>query len=306
MQKTLNRSLTCSGVGLHSGALVNMVLHPAAAGHGIVFVRTDIVDGDNIIPARYDLVTDTRLCTLISNANRASVGTIEHLMSALRGCGVDNVLVALDGPEVPIMDGSSIPFVEMIEAAGLETQNAPRRAIRILKDISVCDGDKSARLSPSDAFVFGGEIDFAHPLIGRQTYETKLVNGNFRHDIASARTFGFIREVEFLREQGLARGGSLDNAVVLDDLAVINSGGLRFDDEFIRHKLLDAIGDLYLAGAPILGRYDSVRSGHALNNALLHQIFASPDSWEWAEIMDPPDLISAGADKIRLPVHAPL
>ena len=296
MQKTLDTSVTCSGVGLHSGAKVILTLRPAPAHHGIVFIRTDLSDTDNRIPARYDLVTDTRMCTLISNEAGASVGTIEHLMSALRGCGVDNALVELDGPEVPIMDGSSIPFVEMIDDTGLRAQSAPRRAIRILKDISVRDGDKSACLSPAEAFVFGGEISFVHPAIGRQAFETKLVNGNFRHDIASARTFGFFKEVEFLRQQGLARGGSLDNAIVLDELAVMNADGLRFDDEFIRHKLLDAIGDLYLAGAPILGRYDSIRAGHALNNALLHQLFASPEAWEWAEIIDQPDMVNAGRD----------
>ncbi len=301
MQKTLKASVTCHGVGLHSGAKVTLTLCPAPVHHGIVFVRTDLACVDNRIPARYDRVTDTRLCTLISNVDGASVGTIEHLMSALRGCGVDNALVELDGPEVPIMDGSSIPFVEMIDEIGLRTQDAPRRAIRILRDIQVHDGDKSAVLSPAEAFVFGGMIDFVHPAIGHQAFETKLVNGNFRHDIASARTFGFVREVEFLRQQGLARGGSLDNAIVLDDLAVMNVGGLRFDDEFIRHKLLDAIGDLYLAGAPILGRYDSVRAGHALNNALLHQLFASPESWEWVEMRDQPGIVCAGHDAELVP-----
>lgn len=286
MQKTLNRAVSCSGVGLHSGAKVLLTLRPAPAGHGIVFVRTDLNGIDNRIPARYNLVSDTRLCTLIANKDGASVGTIEHLMSALRGCGVDNALIEIDGPEVPIMDGSSIPFVEMIDETGLCAQDTPRRAIRILADIVVRDGDKMARLSPANAFVFGGVIDFVHPAIGHQSFETRLVNGNFRHDIASARTFGFAREVEFLRQQGLARGGSLENAIVLDDMTVMNAEGLRFDDEFIRHKLLDAIGDLYLAGAPILGRYDSIRAGHAVNNALLHQLFASPDSWEWTEMMD--------------------
>lgn len=301
MQKTLATPVTCSGIGLHSGARVTLTLRPAPAHHGIVFIRTDLTDTDNRIPARYHLVTDTRLCTLISNKAGASVGTIEHLMSALRGCGVDNAVIELDGPEVPIMDGSSIPFVEMIDETGLRSQAAPRRSIRILREISVRDGNKSAALSPADAFVFSGEIDFVHPAIGRQSFETKLVNGNFRHDIATARTFGFVREVEFLRQQGLAQGGSLDNAIVLDDLAVMNVEGLRFDDEFIRHKLLDAIGDLYLAGAPILGRYDSVRAGHALNNALLRQLFASPEAWEWVETRDQPETVRAERESALLP-----
>lgn len=264
-----------------------MTLRPAPADHGIVFVRTDLT-GDNIIPARYDRVVDTRLCTLIANDSGASVGTVEHLMSALRGCGIDNLLIALNGPEVPIMDGSSAPFIALIDEAGEALQDVPRRVIRILKEVTVRDGDKMARLSPANGFVFGGEITFVHPSIGRQEFEVQLVNGNFRHDIARARTFGFAKEVEFLRQQGLARGGSLDNAIVLTEDSVMNDGGLRFDDEFIRHKLLDAIGDLYLAGAPILGRYDSSRAGHAINNALLHALFAAPESWEWVDLVDGP------------------
>ncbi len=279
MQKTIIKSVQCHGIGLHSGARVDLTLRPAPADHGIVFVRIDLPEGENRIPALYDRVVDTRLCTVIGNKAGASVGTIEHLMSALCGCGIDNVVVELDGPEVPIMDGSSALFVDLIDEAGVQTQIQPRRAIQVLKEIVVEENGKTASLSPANGFIFGGEIDFVHPSIGRQAFQTKLVNGNFRHDIASARTFGFAKEVEFMRQNGLARGGSLDNAIVLNDTAIINDGGLRFDDEFIRHKLLDAIGDLYLAGGPILGAYDGSKAGHALNNALLRKLMATPDAW---------------------------
>lgn len=280
MQKTFNKEISCNGIGLHSGAMVTLTLRPAPADHGIVFVRTDVSGKDNVVPALYDRVTDTRLCTVIANDAGVSVGTIEHLMSALRGCGVDNAILELDGPEVPLMDGSSIAFVEMIDAVGIRSQPQPRRAIQVLREVVVEDETgKTARLTPSNEFIFGGEIEFSHPSIGRQSFKTKLVNGNFRHDIATARTFGFAREVEFLRQNGLIKGGSLDNAIVLSDTSIMNAEGLRFTDEFIRHKLLDAIGDLYLAGGPILGAYDSVKAGHALNNALLRKLFATEGAW---------------------------
>lgn len=279
MQQTLKSSVQCVGVGLHSGADVTMVINPAGADHGIVFVRTDVTNGDNRIPARWDHVVDTRMCTVVANKNGASVGTIEHLMAALRGCGVDNALIELNGPEIPVMDGSSAPFVALIDSVGTKAQESPRRAIRVLKEVEVRDGDKVVRLRPSNGAVFGGAIDFNHPSIGHQTYQTRLVNGNFRHDIADARTFGFVQEVEALRAAGLARGGSLDNAIVLNDAGVMNDGGLRFVDEFIRHKLLDAIGDLYLAGGPIIGEYDGFKAGHALNNQILHVLFSTPGAW---------------------------
>lgn len=279
MQHTLKNEITCSGVGLHSGKDITMTLRPAEANTGITFIRTDITGSDNIIPGRWDYVVDTQLCTVVGNEAGATVGTVEHVLSALRGCGVDNVIIELDGPEIPAVDGSAKPFVDLIDRAEIKSQKAPRRAIKILKDIEVQDGDKMAKLSPATGCVFGGEIDFNHPHIGRQRYETKLVNGNFRHDIAEARTFGFLQEVEWMRSNGLALGGSLDNAIVLDDGKVMNPGGLRFHNEFIRHKLLDAIGDLYLAGSPILGAYDSHRAGHAMNNKLLHALFADPEAY---------------------------
>jgi UDP-3-O-[3-hydroxymyristoyl] N-acetylglucosamine deacetylase len=283
MQTTLLNTISCTGIGLHSGSDVTLTLRPAPADHGIVFVRVDL-SGDNVIPALYDRVVDTRLCTVIANEAGASVGTIEHLMSALRGCGIDNAIIELNGPEVPIMDGSAEPFVQLIEKASTREQPMPRRAIQVLKEIVVEENGKIARLSPANGFIFGGEIDFAHPSIGTQTFQTRLVNGNFRHDIAAARTFGFAQEVEMMRQKGLARGGSLDNAIVLSETAVLNIEGLRFDDEFIRHKLLDAIGDLYLAGGPILGAYDGFKAGHAMNNAVLRKLFATPDAWAMVDL----------------------
>ena len=283
MQQTLKRSVTLTGIGLHSGSDMTLMLHPAAAGKGVVFIRADVTDRDNVIPALWDRVVDTKLCTVVGNEAGVTVGTIEHLMAALRGCHIDNAIVELDGPEVPVMDGSAQAFVALIDEAGIAQQDASRRAIRVLKDVVVEDGGKSVRLSPSSDSVFTGEIDFDHPAIGRQSGHIKLVNGNFRHHMADARTFGFMQEVEFLRQNGLALGGSLDNAIVLGPDTVLNTGGLRSPDEFIRHKLLDAVGDIYLAGAPLLAAYQGDKAGHALNNAVLRQLFATPDAWEYAE-----------------------
>ena len=284
MQHTLKSQIKSHGIGLHSGKDIQMVMRPAAAHEGIVFVRTDIEDGDNRIPALWDRVVDTQLCTVIANENGAHVATIEHLMSALRGCGVDNVIIELDGPEVPVMDGSAMPFVEMIEEAGLQAQFVPRRAIKILKEVTAEHDGKRVTLKPAVGSVFGGEIDFDHPEIGTQRFETQLLNGNFKHDIADARTFGFLHEVHQLRRNGLALGGSLENAIVLDEESVLNPDGLRFQNEFIRHKLLDAIGDLYLAGGQILGAYDGYKAGHAMNNAILRQLFADPESWTYVDL----------------------
>ncbi|NCC21123.1 MAG: UDP-3-O-acyl-N-acetylglucosamine deacetylase [Alphaproteobacteria bacterium] len=286
MQHTLKDTASLSGIGLHSGASVEMHIHPAEEDTGIVFFRSDVKNGGRIVAARWNRVVDTRLCTVVGNEYGVSVGTIEHLMAALRGCGVDNAVVELNGPEVPVMDGSSVAFVEAIRAAGLARQAEPRRVIRVLKEISVEDGNRKVTLSPSDEFAFSGEIDFTHPSVGRQSFGTTLVNGNFVHDLADCRTFGFLHEVEYMRSQGLARGGSLENAIVLDEKGVMNPDGLRRPDEFIRHKLLDAVGDLYLAGAPILGAYHGIRAGHAVNNAVLHRLFADLDAFEIVRTYD--------------------
>lgn len=284
MQHTVLKPVFLSGTGLHSGAETTLRICPAEASSGIVFVRIDVADRDNVIPARWDSVVDTRLCTVVGNKDGVSVGTIEHLMAALSACGVDNARIELDGPEVPIMDGSSAPFVQAIRPIGLKTQAAPRRAIKILKEVMIEDGDKWVCLSPSIGSRFRAEIDFAHPSIGTQSYEVDMLSEQFALEVASARTFGFVHEVNALRAQGLALGGSLDNAIVLDQAKVMNPGGLRYDNEFARHKVLDAVGDIYLAGGPIIGLYDACKPGHALNNQILHKLFAAKDAWTYMDM----------------------
>ncbi len=284
MQHTLKTTALMVGIGLHSGRDITMRLIPADENTGIVFVRTDLEEGKNVIPALWNKVVDTQLCTVIGNEHGATVGTIEHLMSALRGCNIDNLLIEIDGAEVPAMDGSAMPFVEVIEQTGTQAQNKPKRAIRVLKEVSVEYEGKRVTLQPDTASVFAGEIEFDHADIGYQRFETRLVNGNFKHDIAEARTFGFFHEAEWLRSQGLGLGGSLDNAIILNHEGVMNPKGLRFSNEFIRHKLLDAIGDLYLAGGQIIGLYDGVKAGHAINNDILHELFSSDENWEYVDL----------------------
>ncbi|WP_341704845.1 UDP-3-O-acyl-N-acetylglucosamine deacetylase [Ferrovibrio sp.] len=279
-QKTLKNRIKCSGIGLHSGAMVHMVLNPAAPDTGVVFRRTDL-PGQPLIRAKHDQVTDLRMCTTVAAGEGIAVGTVEHLMAALAGLGVDNVLIDIDGPEVPVMDGSSAPFVFLIECADLIDQVAPRRYLKILKKVEVRDGEASAALLPAEGFAIDFEIEFANKMIGRQSAAFHLEPGRFKADIARARTFGFVQEVEQLRAMGLARGGSLENAVVLGHDRILNDDGLRYDDEFVRHKILDALGDLYLAGAPLIGRYEGRRSGHALNNRLLKALFADSAAFAW-------------------------
>jgi len=276
-QRTLKTSINCSGVGLHSGARITMTLHPAEKNSGIHFKRTDIAGAGAVIPALWDHVVDTRMCTTIGNRDGVSIGTVEHLMAALAGCGIDNALIELNGPEVPIMDGSSQPFVFLIECAGVVEQNAPRRIIRILKSVSVNAGE--ATLSPGTHLSLDFEIDFDSAAVSQQSLSIGIVNGSFAKELARARTFGFLHDVEALREAGLAKGGSLDNAIVVSGDKILNEGSLRYDDEFVRHKALDALGDLYLAGASIVGRFQGVCSGHATNNALLQALFADADAW---------------------------
>ena len=274
MQNTLKHTIGLVGTGLHSGAQVTLTLVPAPVDHGIVFVRSDLPEGENEIPALWNRVVDTKLCTVIANDHGAKVGTIEHLMSALAGLNIHNLRIEIDAEEVPIMDGSAAAFVEAFEATGIQPQEAPLRAIKILKPVTIEQDGKRITLSPADVTSYSGQIDFPHPAIGAQDYSIQLVNGNFKHEVADCRTFGFESEIEYLRSVGLARGGSLDNAIVLGKDSVLNPGGLRRADEFIRHKLLDAIGDLYLAGAPIIGAYEGIKPGHAMNNAILHALFA--------------------------------
>ena len=283
LQQTLKNSISCTGTGLHSGSKVTMTLCPAAPDTGIVFRRTDATASDIDILARWDNVVDTNLNTTLGNASGVTVGTVEHLMAALSGCAIDNAIVEIDGPEIPIMDGSAAPFVFLIECAGVIEQDRPRRAIEILKPVSVADGKRTAVLVPGAGFSVSVEIDFEAALVANQKLQVNLVNGTFRSEIARARTFGFDHEVAQLRAKGLARGGSLDNAVVVSGDRILNADGLRYDDEFVRHKVLDSIGDLYLAG-PIIGHFHGFRCGHALNNALLRSLFAQADAWRPAGV----------------------
>lgn len=278
-QRTLKSSISCTGVALHSGHKVSMTLSPAAIDTGIVFKRTDVAGAGAVIHATWDRVVDTRMCTTLGNEDAVMIGTVEHLMAALSGCGIDNAVVEVNGPEVPIMDGSAGPFVFLVECAGIAVQEAPRRVIRVLKPVTVGENGHTATLAPSGGFSLSFEIDFENGAVSRQALSVGLVNGTFKKELARARTFGFLHEVEQLWAAGLARGGSLDNAVVISGEKVLNEDGLRFDDEFVRHKVLDAVGDLYLAGAQIIGHFHGVRSGHATNNKLLRALFADPDAW---------------------------
>ncbi len=263
-----------------------MTLHPADAGAGISFHRTDVAADEADIPASWRNVVDNRLATTLGNKAGTRISTVEHLMAALAGCGIDNAVIDIDGPEVPVMDGSAAPFIFLIECAGVVEQAAPRRAIRIDRPISVGDEKRSISARPDEIFNISFEIDFEHAAVPRQALTMRLVNGTFKTEIARARTFGFADEVDALRKAGLALGGSLDNAVVISDGKVLNSDGLRYSDEFVRHKILDCVGDLYLAGGPIIGRIDALRSGHRLNHRLLNELFADDEAWSWVEMTD--------------------
>ncbi len=279
-QRTLKALTSATGVGLHTGRKVRMVLRPAQPDTGVVFRRIDL-DPVVDIPALAGSVGETRLSSCLVNGE-AKVYTVEHLMSALAGLGVDNVFIDLDGPEVPIMDGSAAPFAFLIQAAGIEEQPAPKRFIRVKRRVEVAEGDKWARLDPYEGYRLAFSIVFNHPVIDKsnQSVEIDFAETSYLKEIARARTFGFMQDVEQLREDGLALGGGLDNAVVLDEYRVLNAEGLRFGDEFIRHKVLDAIGDLYLMGKPMLTSFSAHKSGHALNNRLLRELIAQPDAWD--------------------------
>lgn len=274
----------CAGVGVHSGAHVRIVLSPAAADTGIVFIRSDVRGVDNIIRAHADSVGDTRNATTLRNDAGVEIATIEHLMSACMGLGVDNLIVEVDGPELPILDGSSAPFVQVLLNAGLKTLTAPQRVIRILAPVEVQMGAKRAALLPAEGFD-GLELDvtirFADAAIGVQRRSVQLSAETFLSDVADARTFGFLADVEAMRAAGLGRGASMDNTVVVGEGRVQNPEGLRFDDEFVRHKLLDAVGDLSLAGAPICGRFVADQPGHALNAFLVRALLDTPEAWRW-------------------------
>ncbi len=283
-QRTIKQLVKTTGVGLHSGRRVELTLRPAAPNTGIVFHRVDL---DQVVdfPVSADMVKDTRMASVMQK-DGARVSTVEHLMSALAGLGVDNLHVDLDAEEVPIMDGSAATFVYLLRSAGLEEQAAPKQFMRVLKPVEVREGDgadaKWARLEPHDGFALSFLIDFRHPAIDStaNSAEIDFATHSYTKEIARARTFGFASEVEALRSMGLARGGSLDNAIVMDEFRVLNSDGLRYDDEFVKHKILDAIGDLYMIGKPLVAKYVACKSGHAINNKLIRELLSRQDAWE--------------------------
>jgi UDP-3-O-[3-hydroxymyristoyl] N-acetylglucosamine deacetylase len=279
-QRTLKTVIRASCVGLHGGVKVNMTLRPAAPDTGIVFRRVDLPEPKDI-PAKAVLIGDTRMCSCLE-VDGVKVGTIEHLMSALCGLGIDNCWIDLDAPEVPILDGSAAPFVFLIQSAGIEEQNAPKKFIRVTKTIEVKVGDKWARFEPYDGYRLAFSIVFNHPAIDKsaQKAEIDFAEQSYVREVSRARTFGFMQEVEYLRENGLALGGGLENAIVLDEFRVLNQDGLRYGDEFVKHKILDAVGDLYLLGHPLLAAYSSHKGGHALNNQLARALLEQQESWE--------------------------
>ena len=279
-QRTLKNTIRATGVGLHSGEKVYLTLKPAPADSGIVFCRTDL-DPVVQIPAVAGNVGKTTMSTTLVKGD-VKVDTVEHLLSAMAGLGIDNAYVELSAPEVPIMDGSAGPFVFLIQSAGLEEQDAPKKFIRVLREVTISDGDKSATFVPFDGFKVSFTIDFDHPAFaGRtQTASVDFSSTSFVKEVSRARTFGFMRDIEYLRTQNMALGGSMDNAIVVDESAILNEDGLRYEDEFVKHKILDAIGDLYLLGNSLIGEFRGVKSGHELNNRLLRLLIEQKDAWE--------------------------
>lgn len=280
MQATVKKKVGFQGVGLHSGAPASLEINPAPAGHGIVFRRTDLTPAVDIA-ARWDNVTPSKLCTLLDDGQGTTLSTVEHIMAALAGTGIYNALIKVDGPEVPILDGSSAQFVRGILSAGIAPQAVSLKAIRVLKPVEVREGEAFARLSPADHLEIDFQIDFVDEAIGRQEKRLDMANGAFLRELADSRTFCRQADVDAMRKNGLALGGTYLNAVVVDGARVLSPGGLRHHDEAVRHKMLDAMGDLALAGAPILGRYTGHRAGHAMTNRLLRALFADPTAWAW-------------------------
>ena len=279
-QQTIKESISFSGIGLHSGRHVEMQLIPAEVDHGVKFIRTD-KKINNVIEAVWSNVSETVLSTTIANESNLKISTIEHLMSALSGLHIDNLIIHINASEVPIMDGSSKPFVDLIENVGIKIQNKKRKLLNVKKSIEVKKGNSSAKIIPNNQFSIDFEIDFPSQLVSKQSCQLQLINGNYKTDIAAARTFGFEKDVENLRSKGLALGGSIDNAVVVGENQILNKDGLRYTDEFVRHKILDSIGDLYLAGSPILGYFFGNKSGHHLNNQLLRKLFSDDSNYEY-------------------------
>jgi UDP-3-O-[3-hydroxymyristoyl] N-acetylglucosamine deacetylase len=298
-QRTIETEVRCSGVGLHTGAPVTLVLKPAPEGYGVTFQRSD-VPGARLIPARHANVVDSSLATTLGREG-VRVGTVEHLCAALGGLGVDNLKVELDGPEVPIMDGSAAPFCYLLRSAGIVEQRRTKKFLVLRRRVAVRDGDKLAELAPAQQFRVRCNIDFKHPLISDQSFELEFSDRSFHREISRARTFGFLRDVEALKKAGLARGGSLENAIVVDDFSILNPDGLRYPDEFVRHKILDAMGDLFLIGMPVIGHLTALKSGHALNHRLVAQVLSDPANFQ---------VIAATAQELerlelKLPAFAP-
>jgi len=288
-QRTLKNVIRATGVGLHSGDKVYLTLHPAEPDTGIVFRRTDL-DPVVEIPAKAENVGDTKLSTTLMNGD-VRVSTVEHLMSAFAGLGIDNLIVDVSGPEVPIMDGSASPFVFLLQSAGIREQDAAKKFIRVTRDVTIQQDDKAVTFKPFDGFKVNFEIDFDHPVFKTQvlTASVDFSSTSFVKEVSRARTFGFMHEFEYLRSVGLARGGSFENAIVVDDLKILNEDGLRYEDEFVKHKILDAIGDLYLLGNSLIGEFSAHKSGHALNNTALRALIADTDAWEVVTVVDNPE-----------------
>ncbi len=286
-QRTIKQSISATGVGLHKGEKVQLTLRPAPANTGIVFRRVDL-DPVVDIKASPDAVGETTLCTCLVNEDNVQISTVEHLLAAIAGLGIDNLIIDVDSPEIPIMDGSALPFVYLLQSVDIEVQNAPKRFLRIKKTIRVEEGDKWAELKPYEGFRVNFAIDFDHPVIANTTQSMSMdfSSCSFIKEISRARTFGFMKDIEFLRAHNLALGGSLENAIVLDKYRMLNKDALRYDDEFVKHKILDAIGDLYMGGVSILGELNAFKSGHALNNMLLREVFKQTDAWEWVSYQD--------------------
>jgi len=285
-QRTLKNEIKATGVGLHTGEKVYLTLKPAPEDYGIVFRRTDL-DPIVEIPAKAENVGETTLSTSLMNGD-AKVSTVEHLLSAMAGLGIDNAIIDVTAPEVPIMDGSAGPFVFLIQSAGIREQAAAKKFIRIKKDVTVKDGEKIASFKPFEGFKVSFSIDFDHPVFRDRALESSIdfSSTSFVKEVSRARTFGFMHEIEYLRSKGLAKGGSMDNAIVVDEYRILNEDGLRYEDEFVKHKVLDAIGDLYLLGHPLIGEFSANKSGHALNNRLLRQLIADESAWELVTFED--------------------
>ena len=306
MQATIAKAAEFRGVGLHTGAPVRMDICPAPPAHGIIFERTDLEPGRNRIPALWSNVTPSKLCTLIDNGKGATVSTIEHVMAALAGTGIQNAVIRIDGPEVPILDGSSAQFVAGILQMGIRSQNVPLQAIRVKRTVEYREGEAFARLSPADHLEIDFHIEFTDAAIGRQEKVLDMANGAFVRELMDSRTFCRQSDVDTMRANGLALGGTYMNAVVIDGDKVLSPGGLRHKDEAVRHKMLDAMGDLALAGAPLLARYTGNRAGHAMTNKLLRALFAQPDAWEWETVASDLECRLPGAGVAAYgPVNAP-